>query len=178
MGFDVRHQQAHLGAGRRICAMAQQLFGVLGTNPSTTLDLVLRDLTRDQSFAAALAEIKSAVATGDTRKAYAIRAELLKSYPSLARSKALDKVVLEITRAEKANVKMVQETLTAVRDDLLPSAVSLTARQGPAASGQAGTPVLVAVDGAVNAFDAATGQLLWRRPVGIDLRGTDTRDGP
>jgi outer membrane protein assembly factor BamB len=138
----------------------------------TTLDLVLRDLTRDQSFAAALAEIESAVATGDTRKAYAIRAELLKSYPSLARSKALDKVVLEITRAEKANVKMVQETLTAVRDDLLPSAVSLAARQGPAASGQAGTPVLVAVDGAVNAFDAATGQLLWRRPVGIDLRGT------
>jgi outer membrane protein assembly factor BamB len=116
-----------------------------------------------------LATIKAAIALGDTRAAYAAHKQLLDDHPELAANDQLQAIVVETSAAEKAGVKFVVDehaAETTERPTPWLAALATGNRQATATAPANGT-FCARIDGALYAFDVATGKMLWRRYVGF-----------
>lgn len=146
-------------------------------NIDQALALTTREIDRDSALAKAVAEMGVAVDAGETRRAYDLRKQLLKTYPDLEANATLAEAVAKIITAEQAAV-----TFTSVDDaaEQAPAAspikgtAALARRSGGTAPGVEGQVVGALVDGAAYALDATNGALLWRRFVGFDTRFVPT----
>ncbi len=141
---------------------------------------VERILRRDERLAQAITDINAAVAEGDTATAYEKRKELLAEYPGLLTNTDLQDAVLTASQAEQGLVNYVAETRAAETSDVespMTAEVIPITTTGQPAGGVAGEFVMAVVAGSVFSIDAATGDLLWRRHVGID-NGVDPLDLP
>lgn len=140
-----------------------------------TLALTKREIARDAKLAEAIAAMEKSVSEGKTAEAYLVRTALLKEYPDLLGNEKLQAAVLAVSHAEMSAVKrVVEEKSPATADAPLPylAAVPLARRETTAeVSGVAGRVVCAAADGAAYGLDAATGKVLWRRPVGFPSNG-------
>jgi PQQ-like domain len=120
-------------------------------------------------LAAGIAAMKSAIAAGDTRTAYVTHQQLLEHHPELTTNEELRAIIVETSAAEKAGITfVVDEKAAETGDRPTPWLTALaTGNRHMVAKAPATGTFCARVDGAVYAFDVASGQLLWRRYVGF-----------
>jgi len=117
----------------------------------------------------ALATIQAAVAAGDTRAAYAAHRQLVEQHPELAVNESLRAIIVKATTVEQAGIKYVADQHAAETTERpTPWLVALATgnRQVKAEAPAHGT-FCARIDGALAAFDVATGKMLWQRYVGF-----------
>jgi outer membrane protein assembly factor BamB len=143
------------------------------TIASITEDMarVRRDINRVSDLNATVAQINEAATSGDTASAYAARQTLLSKYPGLDSDEQLLGAMLKISEKERDQVQVVEQPLVSATDDPAanrPPQVVLSHRMGQAIASVIDHVVYVLADGNVIALDASTGELLWRRYVGLE----------
>lgn len=118
---------------------------------------------------AGLAAIKAAIDSGDTRAAYATHRKLLEDHPELLTNEQLKATIVAASAAEKDGVKFVADEQAAETTERpTPWLAALATGDRHSLTPAPATGVYCArVDGAVYAFDVASGKLLWRRYVGF-----------
>jgi outer membrane protein assembly factor BamB len=131
-------------------------------------------IEQEEALVAALAKIGEAAAAGQTGEAFELRKSLLKQFPAVVGDSRLAAAVLEVAGREQKLVKAEAKPTAAVADDH-PDAgdarrVLISHRRGETAPGAESQVLFFLASGAVHAFDAPTGQLLWRRTVGYETR--------
>ncbi len=136
-----------------------------------TIKDVLRDIDRDTKLDEAIAAIKKESEAGNTKKAYALRGELLTTYPGLRNSTALQTAVRAISVAQKNKVSVATRSLVA--DTTQPQSEDVKAltiaRAGAGnASGVSGHVIFALAEASVYGLAADTGKVLWRRRVGYE----------
>lgn len=132
---------------------------------------VQREIDRERSLVETINAIESTVATGETQLAYEARQELLDRYPGLDADPALQEAVLKVSEKERERVRQVDEPVRAVSEDtttLASPRVLLAHVGGQAVAGVSDYVAYVLVGGNVFALDASTGDVLWRRFVGVE----------
>jgi outer membrane protein assembly factor BamB len=125
---------------------------------------------RDARLAATLQEMSTAVAAGDSSKAYAARLTLLSEYPALADDESLAAQVLATSAAEQARVKFApneRAAETAWPPSSVVAELTLAERRGADGAPATGAPVVVRVDGALYGLRSGDGAVLWRRHAGL-----------
>jgi len=146
----------------------------------TLLAFTEREIACGDQRDEAVAAMFEAVKQGDTQKAYEIRNELLRQYPperypQLAHDEKLKKAMLAVSQAQQASVKMVSKEQAAEKGEAAGVMVATVAladcRMETEAPGAEGHVVFVLAEGAAYGLDAATGKVLWRRPVGFAVGG-------
>jgi outer membrane protein assembly factor BamB len=136
-----------------------------------SLELTKHTMGRDAALKEAVAGIEKTIADGAPQQAYEIRKNLLKQYPMLAGNADLQAAVLSLSKAEQAAVTYKAESRPAAPPDAqspIEAEVVMADRQGKDAPGVKGQIVQMLAGGAAYAFEADTGQILWRRFVGYD----------
>ncbi len=179
-------QQAQAQQDAEVLAQADQAFNLIQNNNYVPQNLrneeglrrlealraeVQRELDRGRELNTALDEIAAAAARGETATAYAIRRDLVKTYPDLDNNPRLYDALLEVTAAERLGVQYVDEPAQPVTEEpesAVTAVTSLASTSGTAVPGVQGRQVFALASGAAYGLDAATGQLLWRRFVGFD----------
>ena len=142
-----------------------------------TLQRVAREHEQNTALAKALADMQSAIESRDTAKAYQTHETLLDEHPGLINNEQLAAKVLEISTAESAVVKYIEEPKSATsetRPSQVVAELALANRSGPSNTGGEGI-VPVRVSGAVYGIDLADGSMRWRRFVGMAPRQTPVR---
>jgi outer membrane protein assembly factor BamB len=137
----------------------------------STLQVVLRDINREQDLASTLARIRSEVAAGRIATAHALREGLLQTYPGLRSRDELRSAVDDIVQAEVAAVRPKSTDLVASQEDHrldAPVRVAWGDRRGGTVSSVKGEVLAFLVEGAVYGLQADTGEVLWRRFVGFE----------
>ncbi len=132
---------------------------------------VQREINRETSLRETVAAINQSVAAGETKAAYEVREALLSQYPGLDTNELLHEAVLKISDKARERVQLVKEPLQAKTDDPAPAtaqAIVLSHRMGQAVGGVTDYVVYVLAEGSIFALDASTGNVLWRRFVGMD----------
>jgi outer membrane protein assembly factor BamB len=120
-------------------------------------------------LAKGLDEIKAAITAGDPRAAYAAHRKLLEQHPELAADESLQAIIIEASAAELAGIKLVADEHAAeTTERKTPWLAMLSTGNRQVIADAPATGVFPArIDGALDAFDVATGRLLWRRYVGF-----------
>ncbi len=137
-----------------------------------TLALTRREIDRGSSLEKAIADIATAIESGDSSQAYEVRRQLLKSYPNLEDDESLIEAVLAISAAQQAAVALQteQRPSSEIEDDSgVESTIILSRTVGDPAVGLKGQVFGALADGYAFGLDAETGSLLWRRHVGFDI---------
>ena len=136
--------------------------------------LAKRTIQKDEALEEALATISQLTAENNTVEAYAKRANLLKSFPELEVDAKLATVIEGVTERERTLVRPIAEpksaepkgTEAAVAAPNDVARIVPSRRIGQPLSGTENQVAFVLVRGSVFAFDATSGQILWRRFVG------------
>ena len=118
-----------------------------------------------------IATMKQAIASGDTRTAYASHAQFTKAHPEKAADVELAATVAATSEAEQAGIKFVEEPIKAKTTEAKTSvkaAVAMADRRRTAEAPAEGVTV-VRYQGGAYAFNRRDGRLLWRRPLGATL---------
>lgn len=152
-----------------VTASARQALSskLMGINESRAR--VQRDINRNLRLDEAVAQMDAALQEQRTKDAYDIRTELLRDYPELRTHARLNTLVQSASEIQQTLVKTSTqlpaiETSPRGTDSL--TNVVLTNRTGEAVPGLSDEVIYVRAHGAVLAFAAADGRLLWRRYVG------------
>lgn len=135
------------------------------------VERVKREIDRERNLAETIDTIAESVAAGDTQTAHEARQALLNKYPGLDADERLHEATLTISDKEREKVKVVNESLQAVTDDAAPRqhpGVILSHGRGQPVPGVNDYVAFVLVNGSVFALDAATGDVLWQRFVGME----------
>ena len=121
------------------------------------------------ALATGLAAIKTAIAAGDTRTAYVTHKQLLEDHPELANNEQLRAIIVETSAAEKAGIKfVVDEKVATTTERPTPWITALaTGNRHTIANAPAKGTFCARADGVLYAFDVTSGELLWRRYVGV-----------
>jgi len=139
------------------------------------LALTKREIARGQQLERTIAEMKKAVEEDNTAKAYQWRDDLLRAYPSLVDNEKLTEQVLEVSRAELKGIKVVEEPKKAEAAEapaMTLAAVVLARRHTESAPpGAEGHVVFALTRWAAYGLNAASGEILWRRPVRFATTG-------
>jgi len=133
--------------------------------------LVRREINQDRELAKTIATIKKHVAAGETVEAYEAFKALLKIYPGTGDNADLLAAVQEITKKTQEQVKLEEQALNAVTEDIKPKtefSVVLATRAGKGIASLNGQAVAVLAGGSVYGLDAGSGHVLWRRFVGYE----------
>ena len=142
---------------------------------------VQRELDRGRELLAAVEEIAAAAARGETATAYAIRRDLIKTYPDLENSRRLQEAITQVAAAEQQAVQFVAEPVSSLDEEpetAVAAVASLGSTSGRPLPGGKGKHVYALASGAAYGLDAATGELLWRRFVGFDATALPQQIGP
>lgn len=133
------------------------------------LSRVARRQQSRRDLGQAVVEMQTSVAAGDVRAAYDAHKRLVELHPELASDDALLAAVAAASKAEQAGIKFVADehaAQTGERPTPWLAVLTPTNRQLQSSAPAEGT-FCARIDGALDAFDVATGQLLWRRYVGF-----------
>ncbi len=133
------------------------------------LAIAERQIAKDEELTKAVEGIRQSIQQKKVSDAYVIRDALLNKYPDLAGHERLSQAVLEIAQAERAAVEWVAEQRNPVEPPAeLPVVVAVkrTVEAEPAGAGD--KTVFAAVEGALYGLDAANGEVLWRRWIGLN----------
>lgn len=144
-----------------------------------TVAVVVRELEQQSRLEEAIAEIQTRTSEGDALAAYAVRDELLQSYPRLREDVELASVTKAISKSLREQVTGVDVSLkptTQERSFPVISEVALADATGEPIAELEGEVAPIVVDGALYVLAADTGKLLWRRFVGRETRSAKAVD--
>ncbi len=132
---------------------------------------VQRDINRNLSLDAAVAEMQEALEAEETKQAYDVRFQLLRDFPELHDHRRLAELVQQASEIQQtlvsASAKLPEPIEEPLEDESLRSIV-LTTLEGNAVPGLEGEVLFLRAGGSVLAFAAEDGRLLWRRFTGYD----------
>lgn len=137
-----------------------------------SLELTAREIARTGALETTVAEMQKAAAEGRTAEGYALRKELLKTYPDLATQQSLTDAVMAVAAAEQTAVVVDATGHAAISgepESPVASAVTLAAPQGKPAPGVRDQVIVAQLGQSAYGIDATEGSLLWRRNVGAGV---------
>ena len=141
--------------------------------------VVVRELEQQSRLEEAIAEIQALTSEGDALAAYAVRDELLQSYPRLREDVELASVTKAISmslREQVTGVDISLEPTTQERASPVIAEVALADVTGEPIPELEGEVAPIVVDGALYVLAADSGKLLWRRFVGRETRSAKAVD--
>lgn len=127
-------------------------------------------INKEKDYAAKLVEIKQLGDQSATDKAFETYIRLTREYPDLAARQELRDMMKGISKAEQDLVTPLDQptiTLTGAPPSPLSASVVLASTVGEQVNGLRDEVISALVDGAVYGFDAGTGEIRWRRFVGL-----------
>lgn len=136
------------------------------------LSVVEREVDRDVRLAAAIEQIARKLEDKDSPAAYRVYQELIATYPAARSNPNLSAAVLDIVRAEK-DLVMPLPAKTLPRPEKASEEwpqIAFSIRHTKTAEWKAAREqqLVFFIRGAILGVDAATGQLLWRRFLGVE----------
>ncbi len=152
-------------------SLRQSRLGVINRTRDN-IEAVQRAIEADQQLRKTVAEIESAAESGDTGRAYEIRRRLVEqTVGNLANHPDLIAAMQKVAAKERELVRVESKPLTASTEDHAGAdvvRVILSAKQGQPVSGVAGEILFLQVKGTVFALEAASGNVLWTRFLGLN----------
>lgn len=127
-------------------------------------------IDKEKSYSSTITKIKSLGKEQETDQAFRTYIELTREYPDLAARQELRTTMRVISDAEQVLVKPLQANIEVAADDSTAGpgrSIVLAATSGKPVNGLRGESLSALVDGAAYGFDAANGNVLWRKFVGL-----------
>ena len=127
-------------------------------------------IDKEKSYSSTITKIKSLGQEKQTDQAFRTYIELTREYPDLAARKELRSTMRVISDAEQVLVTPVEANVEVSADDSTAGAgrsIVLASTSGKPVNGLRGESLSALVDGAAYGFDAANGNVLWRKFVGL-----------
>ena len=127
-------------------------------------------IDKEKSYSATITKIKALGEEKQTDQAFRTYIELTREYPDLAARQELRTTMRVISDAEQVLVTPVVEDVQVSADDStagLGRSIVLASTTGKPVNGLRGESLSALVDGAAYGFDAANGNVLWRKFVGL-----------
>jgi outer membrane protein assembly factor BamB/TolA-binding protein len=127
-------------------------------------------INKEKDYASTLVEIKQLGDSKETDKAFQTYIRMTREYPDLAARKELRDIMKGISTAEQDLVQPLDQatvTQTGAAASPLSASVVLASTVGEEVNGLRDEVIAALVDGAVYGFDAGTGEVRWRRFVGL-----------
>ena len=173
-----RHPEQSLGRPARAALALVERFVPEEAQPkermaeaAASLTFNEREVGRNRELDDTINGIGDAVRKGDLGRVFARYDALVDEYPELVGNERLDKAVQEAEKAEQAMVRAVPcpetaEQEAARSEATVWAALVLQSKKGEARGAEARVAAAVA-GGAAYGVDAASGRVLWRRPIGM-----------
>jgi outer membrane protein assembly factor BamB len=143
---------------------------------------VQRDISRNIRLDESEASMISSLDKSDTKSAYDTRKELLKSFPELYDHERLATLIKRASEIQQTLVAASSELPKATSQDSSDAQLNslvLTTLEGNTVPDLQGVTLYFRAGGSILAFDGETGELLWRKYVGVakDLPPVQLEDG-
>ena len=127
-------------------------------------------INKEKDYASTLIDIKQLGDSRETDKAFETYIRMTREYPDLAARKELREIMKGISKTEEDLVQPLDQatvTQTGAPSSPLSASVVLASTVGEQVNGLRDEVIATLVDGAVYGFDAGTGEVRWRRFVGL-----------
>jgi len=127
-------------------------------------------IDKEKSYSTTITQIKTLGDQQQTDQAFRTYIELTREYPDLAARQELRSTMRVISEAEQVLVTPVDANIEVSADDStagLGRSVVLASTTGKPVNGLRGESLSALIDGAAYGFDAANGNVLWRKFVGL-----------
>jgi len=127
-------------------------------------------INKEKDYSSTLVEIKKLGDDRKTDKAFETYIRMTREYPDLAARQELREMMKSISKTEEDLVKPLDQatvTQTGAPPSPLSASVVLASTVGEQVNGLRDEVIAALVDGAVYGFDAGTGEVRWRRFVGL-----------
>ena len=127
-------------------------------------------INKEKDYASTLVDIKQLGKNRETDKAFETYIRMTREYPDLAAREELREIMKGISKTEEDLVKPLDQataTQTGAPASPLSASVVLASTVGEQVNGLRDDVIATLVDGAVYGFDAGTGEVRWRRFVGL-----------
>ena len=158
----------YLTTSQRKGETVSKLIAATDNNRSTVTGLI----DKEKSYTSTIADIREKGAAKQTDEAFRSYIDLTRDYPDLAARKELRETMKEISDAEQSLVVPIAEKIAVSTDPPQEAARSivLAATTGKPVNTLRGESLSVLVDGAVYGFNASSGDVLWRKFVGLQTQ--------
>ena len=127
-------------------------------------------IDKEKSYSSTIVKIDALGKEKQTDEAFRTFIELTREYPDLAARQELRNTMLVISDAEQVLVTPVEATIEVSTDDATAGpgrSIVLASTSGKPVNGLRGESLSALIDGAAYGFDAANGNVLWRKFVGL-----------
>ena len=127
-------------------------------------------INKEKDYASTLVEIKKLGDNRETDKAFETYIRMTREYPDLAARQELREIMKGISKTEEDLVKPLNQPTvvqTSAPASPLSASVVLASTVGEQVNGLRDEVIATLVDGAIYGFDAGTGEVRWRRFVGL-----------
>ena len=134
---------------------------------------LIRDIQRGEDLSATIAEMTKSVEAKNVGETYELRRTILRKYPQLESDAKLADLLNQATGQQQELVvpaKQMPSVSNEPESTILTKSVLLVGRKANAAS-VPGTTIFLRAKGSVYALNASSGQVLWRKHIGIDWTG-------
>ena len=134
---------------------------------------LIRDIQRGEDLSATLAQMTKSVEGKNVGETYELRRKILRKYPQLESDAKLGDLLNQATGQQQELVvpaKQMPSVSNEPESTIPTKSVLLVGRKANAAS-VPGTTIFLRAKGSVYALNASSGQVLWRKHIGIDWTG-------
>lgn len=128
------------------------------------------EIRKENTLVSRLADIETAINANNTEYAFEIRKQLIKEYQQVATDPRLQDAVLRISAAEQELVMFREQSVPPTADQMASAIVGshvVATRTGETIPTLDGEVVTLLLNGCVYAFNAGTGEVLWRKYVDV-----------
>ncbi len=141
---------------------------------------LVRDIQRGEELTLTIAEMTKSVESKNVSMTYELRKKLLRRYPQLEADAKLGELLSQATNQQQELV-IASPQLPSLSNDPEPASRMLSALlvgRKPSAAEAQGSTVFLRGKGSVWAMNVATGQVIWRKHIGLDWSGEPIRLTP
>ena len=134
---------------------------------------LIRDIQRGEDLSATIAEMTKSVEAKNVGETYELRRKILRKYPQLESDAKLADLLNQATGQQQELVvpaKQMPSVSNEPESTILTKSVLLVGRKASVTS-VPGTTIFLRAKGSVYALNASSGQVLWRKHIGIDWTG-------
>ena len=134
---------------------------------------LIRDIQRGEDLSATIAEMTKSVEAKNVGETYELRRKILRKYPQLESDAKLANLLNQATGQQQELVvpaKQMPSVSNEPESTILTKSVLLVGRKASVTS-VPGTTIFLRAKGSVYALNASSGQVLWRKHIGIDWTG-------
>ena len=156
----------YLSGATRKGGTVSKFIAEIENNKSAVAGLI----NKEKSYSSTIEQIKKMGQEQQTDEAFRTYIELTREYPDLAARQELRQTMRVISDKEQVLVTPIQERIEVSADDATKGtgrSIVMASTSGKPVNGLRGESLCALVDGAAYGFDAANGNVLWRKFVGL-----------